>query len=205
MRPSTLMNTDEYDANITDKLLNTINDGRLLNPFTNNFESYPSQTREYSQPSTLSIFDATSGHQTVAEKLYELISISHRSKQFSFSRATAKTEDNIHMFKNHFQLNNNYKIENMDQVFSFLDKHEHLVAFLLEAASQIQDIFGHVTLKLRLRQDLEHPEDLGLIGEIYADLSVDDALSKLDEFDHKWFLNNARKTEGKVQFDVEWC
>lgn len=200
MHLSTLINIDEHEAIITDRLLNTFNDERLSNTLT---VSHHSLDRGYNHPTTWGFFDTASENKTIAENLYALRR--HWSKQFNFGRATTKTEVYIYMFNKYFQLNRTYEIENIAQVMSFLDKHEHLVAFLLEADSQIRDIFGPVTLKLRLRQDSDHPEDLGLIGEIYSDLNVEDALTKLDEFDHKWFLNNARRTEGKVQFDVEWC
>jgi len=43
-----------------------------------------------------------------------------------------------------------------------------------------------------------------LFASIYTDLSVDEAMSKMDYLDENWFICNMDKAKGKFNYDVEW-
>lgn len=114
------------------------------------------------------------------------------------------TESATYMFVEPSELRNFYSFDDEAVVIPFLIKHSDLISFLVEAGNKIQDIFGQVQIKLRLIYDPEISDEPKLWGEIYTELTVDDALAKLNEFDETWFFSNALKSQGKVQFDVEW-
>lgn len=114
------------------------------------------------------------------------------------------TESATYMFMEPSELKKIYIMENEEQIIPYLRKQNELVLFMIEASKVIRGIFGHVQLNIQIKYDPEMAKDPTLYCAIYTDLSVDEALSKLNEFDETWFLSNISNAKGKVQFDVEW-
>ncbi|MHB8132551.1 MAG: hypothetical protein ACYDEX_26650, partial [Mobilitalea sp.] len=84
-----------------------------------------------------------------------------------------------------------YELEDSEKVYSFLEIHNYLIDFLIEAHQQIIETFGKAArITLCLVEDPEIFKDKGLFANIYTNLSVEEALSKMEVLDYKWFLSN---------------
>ncbi|MBG1267921.1 hypothetical protein [Nostoc sp. WHI] len=97
-----------------------------------------------------------------------------------------KTTDISHYFN---KISKFYTIENIDDILNFLRKHPNLVDVLLKAHLEIRKYFPSEKLRLKLSVDPESPQWEKLLLSIYTSPeSSNEALSKLDEFDHKWWI-----------------
>jgi len=94
-----------------------------------------------------------------------------------------------------------YKLKDKTSIFEFLDSNSYLTDFLIDAHKQIVNIFENSVIQLNLVID-EGIESL--FANIFTDLLVDEAMSKMDYLDENWFLSNMDKAKGKFNFDVEW-
>lgn len=95
-------------------------------------------------------------------------------------------------------------VENTLGVEEITNKYK-LLPFLTEAGEEFKKKFGNkVKILLSLIDDPEFSSERFLFAKIYTDLSVDDALSRIEELDKGWFLKNIKKAAGVFNFDVEW-
>lgn len=99
-----------------------------------------------------------------------------------------------------------YKLEDKNKIFEFLSQNRFMYNFLIEARQEIEKVFGeNVSIYLTLVEEPEIFGGKGLFAYIYTDLSVEDALRKIEILDENWFLNNLDKARGRFNFDVEWA
>ncbi|MEH2158811.1 hypothetical protein [Nostoc sp.] len=90
---------------------------------------------------------------------------------------------------NFSKISNLYSIDNIVETLRFLRKHQNLIDVLLEANLEIRKYFPSEKLRLKLYVDPESPQWEKLVLSIYTSTeSANEALSKLDEFDNKWWI-----------------
>ena len=98
-----------------------------------------------------------------------------------------------------------YEIRNPSEVARFLRETLFLFDVLKEIPAQIRKVFGEKQrLKLNFVFD---PEDAGwhrIHVKIPTDLSVDESMQKLDEFDETWWFENEYKTDSKIVIRLEY-
>ena len=100
-------------------------------------------------------------------------------------------------------LDNYYQIN--DPGVSEFAERNHLVSFLIEAAKEIKKVFGNNTIiELEKVIDPEIEDDITLFAYIQTNLSVDEALSKIDKIEDNWFIENLHRAKGRFNFDVKW-
>jgi hypothetical protein len=98
-----------------------------------------------------------------------------------------------------------YTFRRPEEVSQFLDTHPFLVPLLVEAHGMIGDYFGpqpQVVLEI-----VSDPEVHGLVkvfGYIVTPLTPEEAGNRLQQFDREWFLLQAHRTKGLLNFDVEF-
>lgn len=98
-----------------------------------------------------------------------------------------------------------YLCKRPEEVSRFLQAHPHLVPLLVEAHSQIEIHFGpsrEVTLEVVA--DPEVHELVELFGYITLSLTPEEAGERLQRFDREWFLSQAHRAKGLLNFDVEF-
>ncbi|MFH0809700.1 MAG: hypothetical protein V2A77_04440 [Pseudomonadota bacterium] len=102
------------------------------------------------------------------------------------------------------RLNERYQFTDYAAVTSFLSKHRFLVSLLIEAHEEIVNRFDRNTaVKLDIvTYPGENAED-DLFVKIQTDLPVDDALSRLDQLDYEWWLQELPDAQGKMVIDLE--
>ncbi len=94
-------------------------------------------------------------------------------------------------------------VQDWNEVLTFLKGNPTLVPLLIESYEVIEAVFGpNSRVELRLKTDPEIEELTILFGYIGTNLSVEQAMAKLDEFDDKWFLANLNRADGKLNFDL---
>jgi hypothetical protein len=87
----------------------------------------------------------------------------------------------------------------------FLGRHPHLLSLLPEIADRAHDYFTGSQLFLSVVRDPEELDREQLAVTIATSLSPSDAVDRLEEFDHGWWLNNLNRAQGKVCVDVEFA
>lgn len=111
---------------------------------------------------------------------------------------------NVVEVNNMNSLGNYYQISDSVEVYEFAEQNE-LVPFLIEAAREIQKVFGNnIVIELEKAIDPELKDDISIFAYIQTDISVDEALSKIDKIEDDWFLENLHRAKGRFNFDVKW-
>jgi len=93
-----------------------------------------------------------------------------------------------------------YKLEDEENIIKFIESNNYLIDFLIDFYKQAKKIFENSIIHLSLVDD--HTEIL--FASIYTNLSVDEAMSKMEYIDENWFICNMDKARGKFNYDVEW-
>jgi hypothetical protein len=100
-------------------------------------------------------------------------------------------------------LTQKYYIVSKTGVFQFLRLNTYLYKVLIDAHIVLSNIFYHnAKITLKLMTDGENDNHQELIAHIHTELSAEDALEKLDEFDEQWFLDNMELIDDKLTFNV---
>lgn len=98
-----------------------------------------------------------------------------------------------------------YNICHEVETIHFLHEHPALIDLLLEAPAQIERYFGSSSLlTLELATDPEDLDSTELFVNIGVPLPVDDAIARLDRFDEGWFLAQLERTDGRLNFNLEF-
>lgn len=80
----------------------------------------------------------------------------------------------------------------------------NMADFLVEASEIIRRKFGNeVDVELSI-EGTDIAEEPFLYARVYTNLSVDEALKKVDEIDSEWLIDNLDRVQGRFNFDVEW-
>jgi hypothetical protein len=104
------------------------------------------------------------------------------------------------------QIESWYTVKEPRAVRKFIQKHPLLVDLLIEAYTPLTDFFGpdpQVSLSV-----VSDPEEAGLdelVGSIQTPLSPDEALERLDAFDEYWFLDQLNRTNGRLNFNLDFA
>jgi hypothetical protein len=103
------------------------------------------------------------------------------------------------------QLKNLYVLRDENTIHSFLQEYAHLVDLLLEAYQHIEIYFGsNPRVFLEVVIDPEATNDRQLVAYIRTDLPPDEALSKLQQLDERWWLDAMDRSEGKLCVHIEF-
>lgn len=103
------------------------------------------------------------------------------------------------------QIKRIYNMRHEFETIYFLHQHPALIDLLLEAPAQIERYFGSSSLlTLELATDPEDPDSTELFVNIGVSLPVDDAIARLDRFDEGWFLAQLERTDGRLNFNLEF-
>jgi hypothetical protein len=98
-------------------------------------------------------------------------------------------------------LKRDYVISDAEKVAKFVEEHK-LRGILARAAEPINQAFGETSVKtLTILEDGEGSRTLFCYVKFPG--SLDDAMHALDNFDHNWWLPNARKFGARLNFDFE--
>jgi hypothetical protein len=103
------------------------------------------------------------------------------------------------------QLEEIYSRRQLAAVRRFLRTHPQLVDILLEAYVYLQRHFGpdpQVVLEVVSDPEVEDWDEL--FAYILTSLPADQTLAQLDRFDQEWFLDQLDRTQGLLNFDVEF-
>lgn len=101
-------------------------------------------------------------------------------------------------------LDNVYSVRDASKVYRFLQEHDELVGFLLEAYPQIEKHFGPAPqVKLQVISDPEGHGLEQLFAYIHTSLPVQEALSRLELLDEEWFLDQIDRVGDVFNFNVE--
>lgn len=91
-----------------------------------------------------------------------------------------------------------YAFNNDDEIRKFLQKHNELSSYLVEAHRQIKKIFQENALQVCLEYAHDHEEDFdGLFAIVKTDVSPERSLDLLDRLDDEWFLDHVSPEIGK--------
>lgn len=101
-------------------------------------------------------------------------------------------------------LNGYYEIKNWVEVKRFIDGDEEFVNFLVDAAKEIESIFGKkVSISLIKEEDPEFKDEGFLVAYISSsELDFKDMLNKLDTFEKEWYFDNINNEKEGFDIDV---
>lgn len=97
-----------------------------------------------------------------------------------------------------------YTFRGRPEVLWFLGRYPFLVPLVLEAYSKIGDYFPLSQVFLEVFTDPEGIDEDQLVMFIATDLTPDEAVSRLDEFDEDWWLDALDQAQGKLCINVEF-
>jgi len=101
-------------------------------------------------------------------------------------------------------LRNIYRISDFNSINRFVREYNVPIEFLHEASNVIRNKFGkEADISLSL-EGTEPIEELYLYARVLTTLHVQEALTKIDEIDEEWLLDNIDRVQGRFNFDVEW-
>jgi len=89
----------------------------------------------------------------------------------------------------------------------FLRSHPSVFAVLVDALPHVRSLFGgHTSVRLRLVKDPDADSDVDseLFADIKTGLGAVNACRSLDVFDDNWFLDNLERTQGLLNFTLEF-
>lgn len=102
-------------------------------------------------------------------------------------------------------LEKKYTYRNKESVQQFLNIHPDLIPFLMESYSHLQKYFGNeAKFFLEIVSD---PEASDILEELFVvirpEMSVEDALSQLDQLDRNWYFDNLYWLGSILNFSLE--
>jgi hypothetical protein len=98
-----------------------------------------------------------------------------------------------------------YSFKDFHQVYSFLQKNEHLIPLLEEAYGQAYLHFGSgISLALEVFTDPEGPASEELVAIIRVHLTADQAQQLLVQFDRDWWLEAMPRARHKLIIALEY-
>ncbi|MBI4556900.1 MAG: hypothetical protein HY706_04890 [Candidatus Hydrogenedentes bacterium] len=97
-----------------------------------------------------------------------------------------------------------YSLRGADDVKAFLKKNPFLPALLTEARDYIEHYFPDQPLFLEVMHDPEAAAGEELVVFISTELSPDDAESRIQEFDARWWLAAVSRAKGKLCITLEF-
>src|SRR5262245_19721974 len=101
------------------------------------------------------------------------------------------------------QLAQLYKVEDQEAVVHFLQENPYLLPHLRKLPNLIQRYFLSAPLSLKLELDPEEPGLDHLSVGIAANLTVEEGLDRVDQFDEEWLPNTAPDVLMRLLVDVE--
>lgn len=103
------------------------------------------------------------------------------------------------------QLEQTYSYRNKRRVQKFLRNHPELVKFLVDSREPLRQYFGAESRYfLKVVRDPEASSVLeALFVNIRTDMSAEDALNQLDEFDRNWYFDNVHWLGDTLNFSLE--
>lgn len=123
-----------------------------------------------------------------------------------FSSSTVVNQDFVSLFNNFMNtIQDQYILENDDEIWEYLEQKKELIPTLLEAEKQIRKFFLDEKLSLKIIYDPEIVNWKQLMIFIHTKLDVDKAFDKLKLLDHNWWLdvyyNVGNDLEIHIDFD----
>lgn len=97
-----------------------------------------------------------------------------------------------------------YVLTKPSEVLEWLEKQPSLVALLLEVSAKINNYFPDSQCFLEVVIDPEVINDAQLVVFISPNLSPDEAVHKLEQFEDDWWLDASYQTQGKLSVMVEF-
>lgn len=97
-----------------------------------------------------------------------------------------------------------YVLTKPSEVLEGLEKHPSLVALLLETSAKINNYFPDSQRFLEVVTDPEIINDAQLVIFISPNLTADEAVHRLDQFEDDWWLDAWYQTQGKLSVIVEF-
>ena len=91
-----------------------------------------------------------------------------------------------------------YNLRDQAEVLWFLENNSFLVPLLVETHDQIRNHFPFSQIFLQVMIDPEEADEGQLVVFIAADLSPDEVIERLGEFDRNWWLEALGHTRGKL-------
>lgn len=98
-----------------------------------------------------------------------------------------------------------YTYRNPSEVARFLRAHPQVTATLAAAVPHLHEHFGaDVRVKLEVTRERETGDRRKLLARILTPLPVSEAVIRLDDFDDAWFLDQIRRVDGFLNFDISF-
>lgn len=97
-----------------------------------------------------------------------------------------------------------YTFTRPGEVSGFLQDHHYLVSLLIDAHKKIVGNFGMARVRLEVVHDPEVKGYIKLFGYIATSMTSDEAGRLLNKFDREWFLKQLPRTQGFLNFDLEF-
>lgn len=95
-----------------------------------------------------------------------------------------------------------YKVENQELVGQFLNENPFLVPLLDLVKTNIELYFPDANLTLEVLNDPEIPNYVQLGVFIYSDFELEEAIDRLHNFDHSWWIKNSPLAQNKLLIDI---
>lgn len=100
-------------------------------------------------------------------------------------------------------LEERYEIRNAREVFRYLAEYPELEPILIEAYTQICELFGRgAQAVLDFWQNPEEASDMSLWVNILTGLNAEEASKQLDLLD-EWFIDIIPRSKGSLNFDTK--
>lgn len=104
------------------------------------------------------------------------------------------------------QIERYFQLLNPDEVRHFLCKHPGISDVIIEALDPLNTSFTEITqLVLEVFRDPEDRDGSELVCSIITRLEPHQALEKLDKFDESWFLHQTDRTQGLLNFRIDFA
>lgn len=98
-----------------------------------------------------------------------------------------------------------YTVENISDIYKFLQNHSNLIDVILKAHPQIRKYFPTEKLRLKLYSDPESPQwEYLIISICVVSEFVDEALDKQHKFERDWWLNASLGVAVNLSIDLEF-
>ncbi|MCC3408212.1 MAG: peptidase [Microcoleus sp. PH2017_10_PVI_O_A] len=98
-----------------------------------------------------------------------------------------------------------YTVEEPLEAFKLIIEQEVMLSVILQAHSQVRELFPSERLALEVKTDPEIANWRSLWITIYTKLEVDEALAKLQTLDRTWWLDAGLViSQNKLNIDLGW-
>jgi hypothetical protein len=111
----------------------------------------------------------------------------------------------IQSIRNLNDIQDKYMIHLAEDVKAFLYNHPGVANVIIEAHPHLLDAFGKfIRVKMQMVKDPEIDNFEQLIAYIITDMSVEQALASLNQFDYQWYLNQLGRLDGNFSFNLDF-